>query len=35
MDSPTIFVPDDFYCPISGNLMEDPVSEPLGNTYER
>jgi len=31
----TIFVPDDFYCPITGNLMSDPVSEPDGHTYER
>ena len=31
----TIFVPDDFYCPITGDLMKDPVSEPDGHTYER
>ena len=31
----TIFVPDDFYCPITGDLMSDPVSEPDGHTYER
>ena len=31
----TIFVPDDFYCPITGELMKDPVSEPDGHTYER
>ena len=31
----TIFVPDDFYCPITGELMTDPVSEPDGHTYER
>ena len=31
----TIFVPDDFYCPITGALMSDPVSEPDGHTYER
>ena len=33
-----IFVPDDFYCPISGDLMIDPVSEPEengGHTYEK
>ena len=32
----TIFVPEDFYCPITGELMNDPVSEPDGgHTYER
>ena len=31
----TIFVPEDFYCPITGELMKDPVSEPDGHTYER
>jgi len=31
----TIFVPEDFYCPITGELMSDPVSEPEGHTYER
>ena len=31
----TIFVPDDFYCPITGDLMKNPVSEPKGFTYER
>ena len=32
----TIFVPEDFYCPITGELMNDPVSEPNGgHTYER
>ena len=30
-----IFVPEDFYCPITGDLMKDPVSEPEGHTYER
>ena len=34
MDSPTIFVPDDFYCPISGELMIDPVSDHEGHSYE-
>jgi hypothetical protein len=29
------FVPDDFYCPISGDLMVDPVSDPAGHTYEK
>ena len=31
----TIFVPNEFYCPITGDLMRDPVSEPEGHTYER
>ena len=31
----TIFVPNEFYCPITGDLMKDPVSEPEGHTYER
>ena len=31
----TIFVPNEFYCPITGDLMKDPVSEPDGHTYER
>ncbi len=29
-------VPDEFYCPITGNLMENPYSEPItGHTYEK
>ena len=31
----TIFVPNEFYCPITGELMKDPVTEPEGHTYER
>ena len=31
----TTFVPPDFYCPISGELMKDPVSDPEGHSYER
>ena len=31
----TTFVPDDFYCPISGDLMVEPVSDPEGHTYEK
>ena len=31
----TIFVPEDFYCPITGELMKEPVSEPEGHTYEK
>ena len=34
MESPT-FVPPDFYCPITGELMNDPVSDPEGHTYEK
>ena len=30
-----IFIPPDFYCPITGELLEDPVSESSGHTYER
>ena len=30
-----IFIPPDFYCPITGDLLNDPVSEPSGHTYER
>jgi hypothetical protein len=33
-DSP-VFVPEDFYCPITGTLMEDPWSCPQGHTYEK
>ena len=33
--SQQIYVPPDFYCPISGNLMNNPVSEPLGHTYDK
>jgi len=32
--SPT-FVPEDFYCPITGHLMDHPVSCPEGHTYEK
>ena len=35
MEAEKIFVPPDFYCPISGDLMIDPVSEPSGQTYEK
>ena len=31
----TIVVPDDFYCPITGELMNNPVSEKSGHSYER
>lgn len=30
-----VFIPPDFYCPITGELLRDPVSEPSGHTYER
>ena len=29
------FVPPDFYCPITGELMNEPVSDPEGHTYEK
>ena len=28
-------VPDAYICPISGDIMKDPVMDPEGNTYER
>ena len=31
----TIFVPDDFYCPITGELMKEPVSDNEGFSYEK
>jgi uncharacterized protein YegL len=33
--SSLIHIPEDFYCPITGQLMVDPVSDPEGHTYER
>jgi len=35
MEAERIFVPPDFYCPISGELMIMPVSDPEGNSYEK
>ena len=29
------FVPNEFYCPITGDLMIDPVSDPMGHSYEK
>ena len=29
------FVPREFYCPITGDLIVDPVSDPNGNSYEK
>lgn len=29
------FIPESYYCPISGDLMKDPVMDKDGNTYER
>ena len=29
----TIFVPNEFYCLITRELMKDPVTEPEGNIY--
>jgi len=30
-----IFIPPDFYCPITGDLLVDPVTDPAGHTYEK
>ena len=30
-----IFIPPDFYCPITGDLLQNPVSDPSGHTYEK
>ena len=30
-----IFIPPDFYCPITGDLLQNPVSDPAGHTYEK
>ena len=30
-----IFIPPDFYCPITGELMVDPVTDQAGHTYEK
>jgi hypothetical protein len=30
-----IFIPPDFYCPITGELLQNPVSDPSGHTYEK
>ena len=30
-----IFIPPDFYCPITGDIMVDPVTDNGGHTYER
>ena len=35
MESAKITVPTNFYCPITGDLMEDPVTDKEGNSYER
>ena len=29
-----IFVPPDFYCPITGELINEPLTDPEGHTYE-
>ena len=35
MDHKQTFVPPDFYCPITGELMLEPVSDAEGHTYEK
>ncbi len=30
-----IFIPPDFYCPITGEILENPVSDNAGHTYEK
>ena len=30
-----IFIPPDFYCPITGELLVEPVTDPAGHTYEK
>ena len=30
-----IYIPEEFYCPITGSLINNPVSEPAGHTYEK
>ena len=30
-----IFIPHEFYCPITGDLLNEPVSEKAGHTYEK
>lgn len=30
-----IFIPPDFYCPITGEILQNPVSDPAGHTYEK
>ena len=32
---PRVPIPDSFRCPISGALMQDPVVDPEGNTFDR
>ena len=29
----SIFIPHEFYCPITGDLLNEPVSEKAGHTY--
>ena len=35
MEASKITVPTNFYCPITGDLMNDPVTDREGNSYER
>tara|TARA_B100000214_G_C23971780_1_gene630537 strand:- start:96 stop:2414 length:2319 start_codon:yes stop_codon:yes gene_type:complete len=31
----SIYIPEEFYCPISGELINEPVTDEEGNTYEK
>ena len=35
MESQRVFIPTNFYCPITGELMLDPVTDNEGNSYEK
>ncbi len=35
MEKSRVYVPTNFYCPITGELMEDPVTDKEGNSYEK
>ena len=35
MEESKVNVPTNFYCPITGVLMEDPVTDKEGNSYEK
>ena len=35
MEESKVNVPTNFYCPITGDLMKEPVSDKEGNSYEK